>query len=174
MSTGSAVLLGTEKRLLTAFHVVSRVTDKKVLKSEQVKIEVLSPEGKKLSDAEVFKADAVNDLAVLQVLNKAVLTSEESEDLILASKVKTGEQVFAMGFPLKETMVITEGIVNAAQAKVNGKRSLLMSAQVVSGMSGGPVFNERAELVGIISGSFRTMNGIHLVSDRTALAALLK
>ncbi|MFD2876769.1 hypothetical protein ACFTAO_13560 [Paenibacillus rhizoplanae] len=45
--------------------------------------------------------------------------------------------MYALGYPLKNTAIITEGIVNTPAADINGRSRILTSAQVASGMSGG-------------------------------------
>lgn len=52
-------------------------------------------------------------------------------------KLRHGEAVYALGYPLKNTAIITEGIVNTPAADINGRSRILTSAQVASGMSGG-------------------------------------
>ena len=82
--------------------------------------------------------------------------------------------MFAIGYPMKETKIITEGIVSSPQAPVNGRNRILISAQVASGMSGGPVLDKNGDVVGVISGSLRTMNNIHLVVDMDTVRTVME
>ncbi|MNP47126.1 hypothetical protein D3C76_1411670 [compost metagenome] len=75
---------------------------------------------------------------------------------------------------MKGTKIITEGIVNAPQAAINGRNRVLLSAEVVNGMSGGPLMDEHGYAAGILSGSLRTMSGIHLAVSGQEAAAVVK
>ncbi|MNC33467.1 hypothetical protein D3C75_818600 [compost metagenome] len=89
-------------------------------------------------------------------------------------QVKHGEKVYAIGFPMKGTKIITEGIVNAPRASINGRDRVLLSAEVVNGMSGGPLMDEHGYAAGILSGSLRTMSGIPLAVSGQEAAAVVK
>lgn len=145
-TVGTGFLIQGDKAL-TAYHVIA----------EGASYEAVFDDGKTVRGVTVTAADEDLDAAVLSIQaggRKALeLTSDEA---------RHGQRTFAMGYPLKGTKIITEGIVNAPAAKVNGVNRLLTSAQVASGMSGGPLFDQYGQVVGIISGSFRTMDNIHL------------
>ncbi|WP_158606631.1 S1 family peptidase [Paenibacillus ginsengarvi] len=79
--------------------------------------------------------------------------------------VKIGERIYAIGYPMKNTAIITEGIVNSPRAEINGRDRMLVSSQLASGMSGGPLLDSHGYAAGVLSGSLRTMNGIHLAVD---------
>ncbi|MCR8635890.1 hypothetical protein [Paenibacillus radicis (ex Xue et al. 2023)] len=68
----------------------------------------------------------------------------------------------------------SEGIVNAPRAVINGRDRKLVSIQLVSGMSGGPLMDSFGFAAGILSGSLRTMNGIHLAVDSQAVMQVLE
>ncbi|MFD0586639.1 S1C family serine protease [Paenibacillus sp. GCM10027627] len=152
-ATGSGVMIDAKGIAATAYHVVKGAD----------KLEAVFPDGRVLKGVTVLKYDELTDAAVLQFPggNKAAYAALP----IRSSALKAGEQVFALGYPLKETLIVTEGIVNHPKAKINGRNRILTSAQIVSGMSGGPLIDRYGRLVGIISGSMRTMDNIHLVLD---------
>lgn len=64
--------------------------------------------------------------------------------------------------------------MNAPTAEVNDVIRLLTSAQVSAGMSGGPLLNEEGRVIGLISGSFRTMTGIHICVTIEDIRKLMK
>ena len=67
--------------------------------------------------------------------------------------------------------MITEGIVAAPEGTVSGKTRMLVTCDLVNGMSGGPVFDRFGQVAGLCSGSVRTMDGIHLSALYGELAA---
>ncbi|MNC45218.1 Serine protease Do-like HtrA [compost metagenome] len=133
-------------------------------------------DGTVISPVKVTKYDELKDVAVLALPDPAAMKVKGNVYPYLNMRkdaVKHGEAVFALGYPLKNTPIITEGIVNSPDAEINGRSRILTSAQVASGMSGGPLIDAHGQLAGIISGSLRTMNNIHLIINMEDLRSLL-
>lgn len=145
-TVGTGFLIQGDKAL-TAYHVIA----------DGASIEAVFDDGTTVRGITVAAANQDLDAAVLSI------QAGGRKGLELATGgARHGQRVSAMGYPLKATKMITEGIVNAPAAKVNGVSRLLTSAQVASGMSGGPLFDRYGKVAGLISGSFRTMDNIHL------------
>ncbi len=163
-ATGTAVLVSSEGKAATAYHVVKGAE----------RIEGTLRDGRVISSIEVIGYDEQRDAAILQLPPAEQGDGEPYEFLpVRETAVNYGEQVFAIGFPMANTPIITEGIVNSPSAEVNGRERMLISAQVASGMSGGPVIDRFGRIAGIISGSLRTMNNIHLAVHTEDLRSLL-
>lgn len=159
-AVGTGVLLTREGLAVTAYHVVK----------DAERIEALLHDGSTAEAVQVTGFDEAKDVAVLKLPPAA---SAYGFLPVRETPVKHGETIYAIGYPLKNTPLITQGIVNTPKAEVNGRNRVLVSAQIASGMSGGPVIDQRGRLAGIISGSLRTVNGIHLVIDTEDLRSLL-
>ncbi|WP_186375590.1 serine protease [Paenibacillus xylanexedens] len=159
-TVGSGFLIGNGQAL-TAAHVVK----------DAVSYEAVFEDGS-VQKLRVLGADEDTDVALLSVKDTAkrpVLALSDDKP-----SARHGERSFAIGYPLKDGKIITEGIVNAPTAEVNDVIRLLTSAQVSPGMSGGPLLNEEGRVIGLISGSFRTMNGIHICVTVEDIRKLLK
>jgi S1-C subfamily serine protease len=63
-----------------------------------------------------------------------------------------GATVYSMGHTYGYFHTLTKGIVSHVDRHINGRRVLQVSAQGGPGNSGGPLFNERGELVGVVVG----------------------
>jgi S1-C subfamily serine protease len=76
--------------------------------------------------------------------------------LALATAAQEGQKIFAFGRPLHEhqPVVGNEGSVSAPPPSSDGmgKRSLTHTAKVNHGMSGGPIVDERGDVIGIVAG----------------------
>ena len=145
-TVGSGFLLGRGKAL-TAFHVVDG----------GISYEAVFDDGFTVKDLKILKSSNDMDLALLS------MNAGKREGLELASsEVRHGQKVFALGYPMKETKIITEGLINTPKAEINGQSRILTSAQVASGMSGGPLLDRYGSVVGLISGSLRNMSNIHI------------
>jgi S1-C subfamily serine protease len=140
LSTGSGVVIDGE-RIVTNEHVVSRA----------VKVAVAT-QGREILDAEVLGLDRRRDLALLRVpgiqARPAVLGDSQGLEVL--------EDVVALGYPLLsrfEDMAITPaaGKVSKPLTRMDGDDLdyILTTANINRGHSGGPLFNLRAEVVGI-------------------------
>lgn len=164
-ATGTGVVVSPEGVAVTACHVLS----------DAAQLEGVFNNGLIVSPIEVLNCDEQTDAALLKLpaLNEGSQGIAEYPALPLReTAVKHGEKVFAIGYPMKDTPIITEGIVNSPNAEINGRGRILTSAQIVSGMSGGPIIDKYGRLTGIISGSLKTMNNIHLVIPINDLRSL--
>ena len=121
----------------------------------------------KVVNAEKFLAKIVaiskkNDLALLQTTG--ISKKIKPIPLGINDKVVPGERVFAIGHPAFYGWSITDGIIN--QVRVNDKWNyglppkegeefdheatiLQTSAEIEGGSSGGPLFNEKGNMIGI-------------------------
>ena len=74
-------------------------------------------------------------------------------NIVSSSKVKAGDRVFTLGFPnihLQGTEVkYTEGTISSLSGVANNPRYFQISTPVQSGNSGGPLVNEKGQVVGI-------------------------
>ena len=102
-----------------------------------------------------YRADAVavdddTDVAILKI------NYRPSRFFRLAnfSSANIGDRVYALGFPLTNILGsesrLTEGIINAFSGYDSDQRLFQMSASVQPGNSGGPVFNSRFEVLGVV------------------------
>lgn len=100
-------------------------------------------------DAEFVYANPENDLALLKID-----IDEDVETVVFSDKETIpGEHVYAIGNNRGDGLCIVEGIVSDIHRKVGGVEYILISAPVTQGSSGGPVFNARGELIGVVKGS---------------------
>ncbi|WP_053373859.1 S1 family peptidase [Paenibacillus sp. FJAT-27812] len=167
LAVGSGVVISADGEAATAYHVVK----------DAARLEAILADGSALKGVKLLRYDELTDAALLKLPARVDSKGKiklYSMLLIKETALKHGERIFAIGYPLKNTPIITEGIVNNPKAEINGRDRVLVSAQVASGMSGGPAIDEQGRLAGIISGSLRTMNNIHLVIAASDLRQLMK
>lgn len=145
-ATGSGFVVTQDGMAVTAAHVVDKAA----------RVTMLTADGREL-DAAVLSCDTVSDVAVLR------LPKGRYSAVNVASAAPNGGAVLrAMGYPIKGTLIITEGLCSAPEATVSEKQRALVTCDIVNGMSGGPVFDRFGAVAGLCSGSVRTMSGIHL------------
>lgn len=140
--TGSGVVLHAEGWVVTAAHVVD----------EADRIEVEFADGAS-STAQIVTLSRTEDLALLKVdkppKGLVVATLGDSDAL------KPGMRLFAIGAPLGLTHTVTSGVVSALRTDtrkgLHPSRLLQTDVPINQGNSGGPLFNEVGEVVGIAS-----------------------
>ncbi|ASS68274.1 MULTISPECIES: serine protease [unclassified Paenibacillus] len=160
-AAGTGVLMSSGGTAATAYHVVKGAA----------RLEAVLADGTVVS-VKVGRYDERTDAAVLELPARKGGGNYPYVSL-RSAKLEHGDAVYAIGFPLKNTPIVTQGIVSSPDAVVNGRSRVLIDAAIASGMSGGPLLDEQGRLAGIISGSLRTMEGIHLAAGMSDLAALL-
>ena len=144
-SSGSGVLTGTGDHVVTNNHVIECV-------DSGGEVVVVHSKEQRLSATVVWKSED-KDLAVLRmsgVIGGAVPAFAPS------SLVSDAQTVYAMGFPgeadlSKESLFlvkITKGIISA-RTTLNGLKVYQTDTAINSGNSGGPLFNESGQVVGI-------------------------
>ena len=147
MATPSVVLIKLPDGLGTGF-VVSRdgriVTNVHVIRGAKQAV-VVTADGREFTDIEVMAADEAHDLAVLRIgthgLQPLALGDSSSD--------KPGEHVVAIGHPLGLGNTVSDGLVSAVREISAGRSMLQISAPISPGSSGGPVFNDRGEVIGV-------------------------
>ncbi len=105
----------------------------------------LSVDEKKRYDIEgIIAMNPKQDLVILKV-------SEESSPLPLGDShiVQIGESIYVTGNPKGWTGTFSTGVVSGFQMRYQGKR-IQIAAPVSPGSSGGPVLNDKGEVIGIV------------------------
>ncbi len=94
--------------------------------------------------ADVLASDEVADLALVRVeasdLRPVVLGDSE--------QVRPGDSVVAIGHPLGLEDTVSNGLVSAVRADA-GLTVLQISAPIAPGSSGGPLFSDKGEVIGV-------------------------
>ena len=147
--SGSGFIISTDGYILTNYHVVQRADE------NDLEINVTTYAGDKYTATLVGK-EAENDVALLKVdaKNLPALVLNTSGSLIV------GQNVYVIGNPLGElTYTLTDGIVSALDREIAVEanasiRMFQISAAINSGNSGGPVFNDKGEVIGIASAKY--------------------
>ena len=141
---GSGVLVTTDGKVLTAAHVVQIADD--------VTVEFESGES---VPARVVASEVKADLALLQVDRVPADTSPAL--LGDSNKVQVGEQVFVVGAPYGIARTLSVGHVSGRHkprtiyAEIPLAEFIQTDAAINQGNSGGPMFNMRGEVIGIVS-----------------------
>lgn len=163
--SGSGVIIDPGGLVLTAAHVVEGADRFKItLPNGQEFWSEDSWYRSKISDVGFIKIDA-NDLPI-SYLGKS-------------SDLRKGEDIFVMGCPFGYDLrfTVTKGIVSGFERDFDGyfgeKLLYQVDAQSWGGNSGGPVYNMRGQIVGILVGGYYGIDGIGLCISSDIISGIL-
>ncbi len=153
---GSGFFINTKGYLITNFHVIAG--------EKHIAVTQFLLEGKVLrrivhKEVEIVATAPFHDLVVLRLtdfdteITPVVFEPEE--------KLAIGETVFAIGNPLGLERTVTEGVLSQTHRNFGGILYLQVDASVNPGNSGGPLFNARGQVVGIINMGVPSMEGLN-------------
>ena len=144
--TGSGVILNNGKWVLTNRHVIEG-TNYIVVRNGLGKVrEIESVE---------LPNDKDIDLALL--ILKKPFPSNYSLSIEDIKKPKAGEQIYVMGYPMSSILgrynpSISEGIISKASGFGEMAGEFQITAKINKGNSGGPIFNDKGQIIGISVG----------------------
>lgn len=158
-SFGSAVLMKSDGTLVTNSHVVtySKLGETKTF--DEISIRFANSD--KYMSVTLVKYDVLKDLAVLKIKDKSLkkLKAIKTADI---KKVKSGDEVFAIGNLSNYGIGITKGHVSVPKINIivdgNKKEAIQCDITIVSGSSGGALVNRNGKLIGITT--FRTKDNL--------------
>ena len=104
--------------------------------------------------ASVVATDKVNDLAIIKVNDNRFNGFGSLPYSIDMQQAEVGDDVFVLGYPLTQTMgdeiKLTNGIISSRTGFQGDVSLYQMSAPIQPGNSGGPMFNSKGNVVGIV------------------------
>jgi len=153
---GSGFFINKKGYLITNFHVIAG--------EKHISVTQFLLEGKVLrrvvhKEIEIVATAPFHDLVVLKVkdfdgkINPVVFAPSE--------ELSMGETVFAIGNPLGLERTVTEGVLSQTHRNFGGILYLQVDAPVNPGNSGGPLFNSRGQVIGIINMGVPSMEGLN-------------
>lgn len=146
--TGSGFILFNEQTVITNYHVMEVAYTCKILTNTEVSYNV---DG-------IIAYSEENDIAILS-LEKA--TGLQPLKIGKSVDVKKGENIIAIGSPLGIENVISQGVISGRITEENID-SILFTAPISHGSSGGALFNNNGEVIGITYGSYESGQNLNL------------
>lgn len=131
-----------ENKIITNRHVIDG----------DGKIAVYSDDSVRKYDAKVLFSDEILDLAIVQ-LNDWKTFEEKETPVILTlgddRELNLGDKIIVMGHPWGLSWSVSEGIISGKDRRQGSNPRYLnqVDANLFNGNSGGPIFNEKGEVV---------------------------
>ena len=150
MGLGSGVLV-REDMVLTAAHVVGN--------AEEIMVQFFDGEA---IPAKTLRISRIADVALIQL--DRVPTDPQVAVIGNSDEVRTGEEIFVVGAPMGLPYSLSRGVISGrhSEDKLTSEDKMLeffqTDAAINTGNSGGPMFNYRGEVIGVVS-SILTRSG---------------
>lgn len=147
--TGSGFAVGNGREFITNWHVVDNT-------KWGWEVFIFDNNGEQIS-CEVIDGDNEKDIALLRIDSGVTIQPVVFADI---KEIETGDDLYAMGFPgasdiggyasatKREDITVTKGILSRIMT-FRGVNYLQTDAAVNPGNSGGPLYNDKGEVIGI-------------------------
>lgn len=136
----------TSNYIVTNYHVIEN--------AKSITIQGINGNHVDKYGASVIASDKNNDLAILKV-NGVNITSTNIPYSVKTTTSEVGEEVFVLGYPLTATMgdeiKLTTGVVSSKSGFQGDVSEYQISAPIQPGNSGGPLFDSKGNVIGIVS-----------------------
>jgi len=139
LTIGSGFAVSSDGFIVTANHVVAGA------------ISIRVHQGIKTLNAKLITSDSINDIAILKV-------DKPTPDYLPIAPMRSataGDRVFTVGYPMSDLLgqepKYTEGVISSQSGIQDSASFLQITVPIQPGNSGGPLVNEKGQVVGIIS-----------------------
>ena len=144
-STGSGFFVSAEGHFVTNHHVIDGATE----------FSIRTPDGR-IHRARKIKADAGTDLALLKV----DIGQFKPLNITTSVGIRRGESVYTLGFPQIQIQglepKLTEGSISSLSGMADDPKTFQISNPIQPGNSGGPLFTEDGQIVGVVVSTLST------------------
>jgi len=150
IASGSGFIVNASGMIVTNFHVIKGCSYASVTLQNGTKYDVKS----------VLNYNEKQDIAVLQLSNAANLSIAKLGD---SNTVETGDNVVAIGSPQGFENTLSTGIISGINRKSDRGTDIQTTASITHGSSGGALFDEYGNLIGITYAGYDTAGDIGFV-----------
>ncbi len=144
--SGTGFFVGSSGYILTSAHILHPFENPKVTYRAKQGGRVVQRD----ATASVLHVDIERDLSLIKIDVPAPATIVRLE----SGRVSTGESVTVIGHPGAGNQILdytmTTGLVSSSQREIGGQNYVQTSAAINPGVSGGPMFNGRGNVIGVV------------------------
>lgn len=145
-TSGSGFFISTSGIIATNAHVVEGASNIEVTISNEIDNFTYK--------TKVLLSDSKNDVALLQIDDEK-FKGLSSIPYRIVENSEVGSKVFTIGYPLNDVMgsnyKVTDGIISSKSGIADDVRYYQISVPLQPGNSGGPLFNQDGNIIGITS-----------------------
>ena len=165
--TGFAI---NHRYIVTNFHVIEN--------AKSIKLYGVQGDFNKSYEADIVATDQFNDLAILKIVDNSFKGFGSIPYKVNTTLTDVGEEVFVLGYPLTNTMgdeiKLTTGVISSRSGFQGDMSQYQISAPVQPGNSGGPLFDSKGNVVGIVSAKHKGAENVGYAIKTSYLHNLLE
>lgn len=144
-ASGSGFVLSQDGIIVTNYHVVEGM--------KSIDIFVNQNENTRKYKAKVLISDKTNDISLLKVEDSSFTGFKTLPYSVNTKTLDVGTKVFALGYPMSdvlgEEIKLTDGLISSKTGYQGDIVTYQISAPIQPGSSGGPLFDQSGNIVGI-------------------------
>ncbi|WP_192821577.1 serine protease [Rufibacter sp. LB8] len=159
--SGTGFVLTADGYFVTSYHVIEG--------ADSLMIE--NKNGTKYKVEEIY-SDQIRDLALLRVTDTSFSGFGKLPYSFKAKETDLGERVFTLGYP-REDVVFGEGTLSSKSGVYGDTASYQISIPLNPGNSGGPLLDDKGNMIGVISGKLLGVDGAAFAVKTAYLLNLL-
>ena len=149
---GSGVIISKSGYIITNHHVIDDADD--------IEVEFILNDEVQKFNAEVVQFDKTNDLAIVKIVDVNFDGVGELPYNFKTRSSDVGTKVFAFGYPMALSIMgkeikVTDGMISSKTGFDGDITTYQITAPIQAGNSGGPLFDEKGNLIGINSSGLR-------------------
>lgn len=156
--------------IATNYHVIEN--------AQTIQIQGIKGDFSIKHNATVIATDKYNDLAILQISNNKFDGFGNIPYNIKTSLSEVGEEIFVLGYPLTSTMgdeiKLTTGVISSRTGFQGNVSLYQISAPIQSGNSGGPLFDNNGNLIGIVNAKHKGTENVGYAIKASYLKNLIE
>ena len=156
---GSGTILTPDGIIVSNLHVITQNKDLRVKLSN----------GSRYDEVQILGFDEENDIAIIKVDGKNL----PHVPLNKTSDAQIGQTVYALGAPEGLEQTLSKGIVSSLR-DFDGVRVIQTDAAISSGSSGGGLFSQNGELLGILVSYFKEGQNLNFAIPSDLIPAVLE
>jgi S1-C subfamily serine protease len=145
---GSGIIISRTGYIVTNHHVIEDASE--------IEVEFIIDDEIKKFSAQTVQSDKVNDLAIIKIFDMNFDGLDELPYNFKTRISEVGTKVYAYGYPMALSLMgkeikITDGIISSKSGIDGDITTYQISASIQPGNSGGPLFDNKANFIGINS-----------------------
>lgn len=151
ISSGSGYAISSDGYIITNYHVTDG--------AKTIKVRGVNGDFSKIYSAKIAIEDKHNDLSIIKIDDPNFRSLGTVPYVISSRASDVGSSVFVLGYPLRATMgdevKLTNGIISSKSGFQGDVTSYQITAPVQPGNSGGPLFDDKGNIIGVINAKHR-------------------
>ena len=149
---GSGIIISESGYIVTNHHVIDDADD--------IEVEFILDDEVQKFNAEIVQSDKVNDLAIIKIVD---INFDGVKELPYNFKTRSsdvGTKIYAFGYPMALSIMgkeikVTDGIISSKTGFDGDITTYQISAAIQGGNSGGPLFDDKGNFIGINSSAIK-------------------